>query len=125
MAATELPSTLLEGLLKAFRRLRDRHADMTLLQAMCFFTVATKQGITQRALYEELSASDSAASRILAVLSDIGDRKTAGLDLVSMRVNPNDRRERLLYLTPKGRRLIDDIAADLGDVAAVTVKEKV
>jgi DNA-binding MarR family transcriptional regulator len=42
-----------------------------------------------------------------------------------MRVNPNDRRERLLYLTPKGRRLIDDIAADLGDVAAVTVKEKV
>lgn len=101
------------ALLKALGRLRDRHDDMTITQAMFFLFVAHNPGTTQRALYQALGSNDSVASRTLAILSDLGARNTAGLDLVTMRVNPNDRRERLLDLTPKGKRLLADLHADL------------
>ncbi len=101
-------------LVKVLGRLRDLHLDMSINQAMTLFHVAQYPGITQRALYEALGVSDSVASRALAVLSEFGTRNTAGLDLVVMQTNENDRRERLLYLTPKGKRLIDDILKDLG-----------
>ena len=100
-------------LLKIFHRLRDRYQGMTVLQAMCFVQVAAVPGINQKRLYEELGATGSAASRILALLSDIGDRNTAGLDLVKSTMGGADSRERLLYLTPKGMRLLEEIAEDL------------
>jgi DNA-binding MarR family transcriptional regulator len=94
-------------------RLRDRHADMTVLQAMCFFLVSARPGISQRQLMNELDSNDSTISRILSLLSDLGDRKSAGLDLIEMKVNPNDRRERLMFLSPKGRRFMADVSNDL------------
>ena len=106
-------ATVTRALIKALGRLRDRHSDMTLQQAMSFFLVAEKPGITQRELYEALGTNDSVASRTVAILSDVGSRNTPGLDLVEMRINPEDRRERILRLTPKGRRLMDDIVNDL------------
>jgi len=80
---------------------------------MCLFLIAGRPGIAQRDLYRLMDATDSAASRIVAMLSDIGSRNTPGLDLVSMEVNPQDRREKHLALTHKGRRLMDDILTDL------------
>jgi DNA-binding MarR family transcriptional regulator len=101
------------ALIKVLARLRDRHADMTLQQAMFLFYVAQRPGITQREVYEALGSSDSVASRTLAILSDVGLRNVAGLELVEMKVNPQDRRERFLSLSPKGKRLMDDILSDL------------
>ena len=112
-AAVTQPTLYADALLKTLQRLRDRYKDMTVLQAMCFFMVAQRPGISQKELYEVLGASDSAASRILAVLSDFGDRKTAGLDLVRMTTNPTDRRVKLLYLTQKGHRVMEDIVSDI------------
>lgn len=100
-------------LYRAFGRLRDRHVDMTLQQAMVFLYVAAHPGIAQRELFKALEVSDSAASRNLALLSDIGNRGLPGLDIVTMKVNPIDRRERLLDLTAKGKRLLADIMEDL------------
>lgn len=101
-----------KALVRALGRLRDRHADMTLQQAMTFFLVAQNPGITQRAIYETLGTNDSVASRTVAILSDVGSRNTPGLDLIEVKINPQDRRERILRLTPKGKRLMDDIVAD-------------
>lgn len=109
-------ATVAQALVKALGRLRDRHADMTLQQAMTFFLVAQNPGITQRALYEALGTNDSVASRTVAILSDVGSRNTPGLDLVEMKINPQDRRERVLRLTPKGRRMMDDIVEDLSRI---------
>lgn len=95
--------------LRVLRRLRDLHPDMTVLQAMALFAVAYTPGITQRALYDYLGTTDSTASRTVAILSDIGGRATEPLNLIEMRVNPNDRRERQTYLTPLGQRLMDDV----------------
>ena len=100
-------------LLKIFHRLRDRHQSMSILQAMCLVQVAANPGINQKTLYEELGATGSAASRILALLSDIGDRNTAGLDLVKAVPGGVGNRERLIYLTLKGKRLMEEIVEDL------------
>lgn len=101
-------------LLGALTRLRDLHPDMTLLQSLFFLAVGNEPGITQRELYDRIESNDSVASRTIAILSDIGNRNTEALGLVEMRVNPKDRRERQLYLTPKGRRLLEDIQRDVG-----------
>ena len=101
-------------LLTVLKRLRDVHPDMTLLQASYLLHVAANPGVTQRATYEALDSNDSIGSRTLAMLSDIGGRNVPALDLIAMTINPMDRRERLLDLTPKGRRLMADLMRDLG-----------
>jgi len=101
------------ALLRAFNRLRDLHSDMTLLQASFLMYVARSPGVSQRALYEALGSNDSVASRTLAILSDVGSRNTPGLGLINMRPNPQDRRERVVTLTPKGNRLMADLAEDI------------
>jgi DNA-binding MarR family transcriptional regulator len=97
-------------LMRALIRLRDLHADMTLLQAQAFLLITQKPGIRQEALYNDLDMADSSASRTLALLSDVGARGFAGLDLIYAKIDPADRRYRLLYLTPKGKRLASDLA---------------
>jgi DNA-binding MarR family transcriptional regulator len=101
-------------LIEAMRLLRQHHPDMTALQAMFLFQVAATPGITQRVMSDILDTPNSGnATRTIAILSDIGGRTVKGLGLVEMRINPEDRRERLHYLTAKGRRLINDILAVL------------
>lgn len=102
-----------QALFSALARLRDRHADMTLLQAQCLALVAANPDITQIDLCRATGMSDATASRTIAMLTDIGSRAVEGMDLVRMTVNPEDRRVRLLSLTSKGKRLMDDLMVDL------------
>lgn len=102
-------------LVKVFTRLRDLHPDFTLNYAMLLFTVAANPGISQRKLYTDLGVTNSAASRALAVLSEAGLRDTPPLNLIRVDVMPEDRRERVLTLTSKGQRLVDDCTAYLCD----------
>lgn len=102
-------------LVKVFARLRDLNPDFSLNYAMILFAVAGNPGISQRRLYTELGMSNSAASRALAILGEAGDRATAPLNLISVDFKPDDRRERVLALTGKGQRLVDDCIAYLCD----------
>jgi DNA-binding MarR family transcriptional regulator len=85
---------------------------MTVNQMITLFLIAENPGLTQRDLLVSLGTTDSASSRIIALLSDIGSRNVVGLALVEMKVNVQDRRERHLFLTSKGRRLMEDIGTD-------------
>jgi len=101
-----------EQLLKTIRmfdRLRDLHPDMTVWQAMVLLTVAATPGIQQRDLYSKLDMGDSSASRTIALLTDVGARGFAGLDLVTSLTDTADRRMRRLYLTPKGKRKVEEL----------------
>jgi DNA-binding MarR family transcriptional regulator len=101
------------ALLKVFERLADLRPEMTLQQAKCLLVIAAKPGITQRSLMQQINGNDSTVSRHLAQLSDLGDRNIPGMDVIKMQVNLDDRRERVLHLTPKGRRLLRDSEGDL------------
>ena len=70
-------------------------------------------GMTQRNLYQVLGVSDSLASRVIGLLGEHGSRTVEALNLITSSVNPNDRRERNCELSPKGRRLMTLIVADL------------
>jgi DNA-binding MarR family transcriptional regulator len=111
MASTNPYASIAGRYLRALSRLREVHPDMTLLQAQFLFFVASNPGCTQRRVYEALDTTDSNAARTLAILSEYGGRNVEALNLVSMNVNPNDRREKLLDLTNKGKRLMDDLVS--------------
>ena len=98
---------------RALQRFRDLHNEATVLQVQLFLLVTERPGIAQSDLYTALGVSDSAASRILAFLSEIGGRHSEGLRLIAISVNPNDRRERTVTLTTKGQRLADDVSRDI------------
>jgi DNA-binding MarR family transcriptional regulator len=91
------------------------HRDMTILQARMFFAIASAPGCTQRSMLEALGGSDSALSRVMAVLSDTVPKegRAGGLGLVEYKENPLDRREKLMRLSPKGKQLWEEITQDL------------
>lgn len=109
--ATEKTGTKVLAILN---RLQDLHPDMTVLQARMLATIASNPGITSRRLYDIVGSNDSTASRVLAILSDIGGRKVPALYMVDIAPNPEDRREKLLFLSAKGERLFETLAKDLG-----------
>lgn len=98
---------------KALTRFHDIHPDMSLLQMMFLMQVAANPGITQRQLWGLLGVSDGVASRVLAILGPYGSRGTEPLKLVSITVDPNDRRSRILGLTARGQRLVEQVHEDL------------
>jgi DNA-binding MarR family transcriptional regulator len=91
---------------------------MTLLQAMFFLVVAANPGLPQRRAYELLDTNDSNAARTIAILSDIGGRTIEPLDLIKVSIDPLDRRQRLLHLSPKGKELMMTIVGDLDGPSA-------
>lgn len=78
------------------------HFEMPLQQQMALIWVALNPGGTQRELARDLGVSTSSISRVIAQLSDVGLKYRKGYNLVSLDIDPNDRRIRRLHLTPKG-----------------------
>lgn len=97
----------------ALTRFRDVHPEVTALQIEFFLAIVAQPGITQRALYSLLGTNDSVSSRTLAILSEFGSRGTQGLELVRLETNPEDRREKLCFVTKKGERLMADVERSL------------
>ena len=99
--------------MKALTRLREQHENMTVLQAMCLLFIAENPGATAHQIFEALGTSDSVVSRNLALLCDVGVRNSSPLGLVEMKINPADRREKLLTLTSAGRKLMNQGLTEL------------
>jgi DNA-binding MarR family transcriptional regulator len=101
-------------LLRVLTCLNDLHIDMTVRQAMCLLMVAAKPGITLQELYETLKFRHSLASRQVALLAHVGNKYgQSGLGLIRIEEGYPDRRQRVLHLTPKGEKIMQDIARDL------------
>ena len=105
--------SVFDNLFRALVRLRDLHDDMTVVQLQIICLVASNPNITQAELYRRLDVTDSAISRNIALLSDIGSRTRDGLGIIRLHINPNDRRERILEVTKKGERLLHALSQDL------------
>lgn len=113
-------STLDEGSRKQFRtifnmnsRLREVDADMNINQVAVFMWVALNEGRTQVELRTGLNMASSTSSRCLAALSKVHRLGKPGLDLIEWVENPDDRRAKLLYLTTRGRHLVEALLSDL------------
>lgn len=100
--------------LSALTRLEEIHADLTIRQLKYLMFIAQNPGTVVADMYRALNSKSSMASHTLAVLSDVGTEKVAGLKLVEYRPDEKDRRRKRLFLTAKGARLLADLKRDLG-----------
>ena len=71
------------------------------------------EGRTQRDLRAAMSLPSSTSSRNVAALAVIDRLGKPGLSLITWEDSLEDRRAKLLRLTPKGRSLVNRLLSDL------------
>lgn len=87
--------------------------EMPLQQMLTLIEVAmaSEAGISISDLAVRVGNATSSTSRNVAILGEYGRGKSKGLEVVKATVDPSDRRYQLVKLTPKGERVIDQLAA--------------
>lgn len=94
-------------------RFRDIDGDMPVQQMVVLAWVGLNEGKTQRDLRAALDMASSTSSRNLAALSKVHRLGKAGLGLIDWIENPEDRRAKLIYLTPKGKVFINSLVEEV------------
>lgn len=88
-------------------RLFDRQVPAQVIST--FFYIAAHSGCRNRQLAAALGYSTSSASRCTDWLSDYHRLGKPGMGLIVKKKDNLDQRDRLLYLTPKGEQVINQI----------------
>lgn len=91
-------------LLELFRNI---DPDMSVSCALAF--LYSSEETTQRDVETRLGLSNAAASRNVAFWSDWKKYQVKGQGMIDQRVDPQDRRYRLVTLTPKGNAFLKQI----------------
>lgn len=97
---------------------RQVHPEMTVSQLQVLAIVVTNPGISMAQIAERTGLMEGSVSRIVSLLSQYGSRSAKGygsrsakaLNLFQMDQDADDRRFRTLTVTPKGKRLVDQLA---------------
>ena len=95
--------------LRLLEELRKIDPEMQLQTASVFLYVAHNEGITMKDLGDQLGLAQSSCSRNVAYFSKINRKHKEGYDLLVAREDPAERRRKLVYLTPKGRRIVESL----------------
>lgn len=84
------------------------YPDMTVRQLLLLLNVGGKTGpVSQQTLVDEADTAKSTMSRMVSVLSGTaGDVRREGLGLLSVDLDPNDFRSRLISLSKEGEKLL-------------------
>jgi DNA-binding MarR family transcriptional regulator len=99
----------LEELLLAFRNtLGD---DATINYAAILVMIGLEGVTNQAALADHLGLAQSSISRALSLLGRWGVGKKPGLGLIVSEEDPEERRRRIVSLSPKGQRAMSDLLA--------------
>lgn len=103
----------LVAVIEEFRKLNPEMQAQTILT---FCAVASKEGVVGMKDIERMTGMSSAStSRNIAALGPYHRKGNPGMDLVVAFENPDDRREKLLKLTPKGRRIAESLVRYQGN----------
>ena len=82
--------------------------DITVQRLLILINVYTHEGLSQNELLEKLeSTSIPALSRNLADMSKRTSRRTEGPDLVELRTDTQNLRKKRIYLTRRGRQILN------------------
>lgn len=105
-------------LLELFRSL-DPRTEMTLGEAISFLLIAKGEqadgsGITVTELAQQGNIAMASASRYMRGLSKKDRQGNAGLELVTDQRDPLDDRRKVLRISSKGHRTLDDISKIIG-----------
>lgn len=97
------------------RKVQDEKVLMSVQTLEIFFLVASKEGISSAEIRKRTGIAQPSISR---ALGDLGDRAlrraTEGAQLIKTERDPNDLRNLLCFLTPKGKLLAARIVQLMG-----------
>jgi DNA-binding MarR family transcriptional regulator len=96
--------------LKIVEAFRAIDQDMPIGQVVFFLHASREEGSSLRDVAQMANCKMATASRYLSTLSVRSRKADDGLDLLYYEENPMDRRQRLIYLTDKGCKLLDVLA---------------
>lgn len=96
------------------RELQKIHPEFPLQYAVCLAEISTDEGMSITRLSEKTGMPISTVSRIVGALSS-HRRRANPFGLVRIAIAPQERRRKELYLTPRGRAVMDGIADIIGD----------
>lgn len=95
----------LDRLMQALVEFHKLDPEMTVNRLLIYLNAAINPGHKQTELEGLTGLQQSGASRAVATLSKFQGFNQPGLDLVESMSNPQDRRHKVVGLTPKGERL--------------------
>ena len=81
--------------------------------AVCLLHISYDEGLSLTELTKKTGIPLSTASRIIGALSDHRQRGQA-FGLVTVKISTTERRRKMLYLSPHGKKIIQEISQILG-----------
>jgi DNA-binding MarR family transcriptional regulator len=94
---------------RACQTIRKLYPDMPVTSVSVFLDVVLQPGISSRELMQNTGISQSAVSRHMSILGPYNWRGEEGLKLIESIEDPEDRRQKISFLTAKGRQLAIDL----------------
>ena len=91
------------------RQLQKIDTEFPLQYALCLAEISVNEGLSLTSLAEKVNLSLSTISRIVGSLSEYRQNGQP-YGLVEIKISVEERRRKELYLTPKGRALIQKIS---------------
>ena len=109
----QLTDPEIEKLLKVIERVRVLDRQFPAQVLACLLYISSRDNCHKQALEEDLGITTASASRNTDWLADLHRLRKPGLGLIIKEDDPSNGRRQQLRLSPKGRRLIQQIKEDL------------
>lgn len=104
-----------EGLLiAALEELRDLDVDMPIAQALSLLLIARNEGLSLKELAQQAGVGMASASRYVATFGKPKKAGAKGYGLVTAVEDPEERRKKIITLTPKGRSFVNKLITGEG-----------
>ncbi len=103
----------LRRLYEAIGVIRFVSAEIPAQNIATFLAIAMNEGVNVATVGQKVGIASSSASRNVSMLSNWDWKKKKGLDLVEYRQDPQNLTTKQLFLTAKGRRLMEQLATTL------------
>jgi DNA-binding MarR family transcriptional regulator len=111
---SQLTALAMKRGLTLFDEIRNLDPEMQAQTITIFLHVVTKPGIAMRELEKLTGLPSSSISRNVAAMTKTHRRGRLGLDILISKESPEDRRSKLVFMTPKGRRIAKRLVEILG-----------
>lgn len=96
-------------LIQALEELRDLDADMPIAQALSLLLIAKNEGMSLKDVAQQAGVGMASASRYVAAFGRPVKEGAKGHGLVAAVEDPEERRKKIITLTPKGRTFVNKL----------------
>ncbi len=107
--------TNLTRVLRIIQEFRKHDPELQTQAAQMFLEIALNEGRAVTEIAERIDVAGATASRNIHLLGHKHRSGRPGLGLVEQRVDPQDNRRSLVYLTKKGKLVAETLAGYIGD----------